>query len=296
MPIQFTPSRARAAKAKGFTLIELLVVIAIIAILAAMLLPALSKTKTKAMGIHCLNNTKQLATAWLMYAHDNNDFVCPNRDGSSRNGNNMRGKTLNWTREIPYADQSWVQGWLDFNAFSMDNTNLMLLTWASLGPYTARNTSIYKCAADTYTARQLSGEMPRVRSNAMNGFIGDRSNSRLTGLNDEDWYGKYGYMQYVKLTSIVRPSPANLWLLVDEHPDSINDGWLIPNPIEPNRFVDLPASYHNGACGFAFTDGHSEIHKWHGATIQPVIKQQYNGFAGDPRDVQWFIERSCAKR
>jgi prepilin-type processing-associated H-X9-DG protein len=84
--------------------------------------------------------------------------------------------------------------------------------------------------------------------------------------------------------------------LVDEHPDSINDGWLIPDVVDKSRFVDLPASYHNGACGFAFADGHSEIHKWRdGKTIVPVKKSQYNGFAGGAQDVQWFVDRSTAK-
>ena len=132
--------------------------------------------------------------------------------------------------------------------------------------------------------------MLRVRSNSMNGFIGDRIECRKTGRND--WYSNY--IQYIKESHLVRPGPASLWLLVDEHPDSINDGWLIPKVDDASRFEDLPASYHNGACGFAFADGHSEIHKWRGLTIVPVKKTQYNGFAGDTRDVQWFVERSSA--
>lgn len=83
---------------------------------------------------------------------------------------------------------------------------------------------------------------------------------------------------------------------MDEHPDSINDGWLIPDVADVARFVDLPASYHNGACGFVFCDGHSEIHKWHGSTVQPVRMVQYNGFAGDKNDVAWFVQRSTALR
>jgi len=126
----------------------------------------------------------------------------------------------------------------------------------------------------------------------MNGFVGDRASTRSTGAND--WYP--AYLQYLKSASLTRPGPAKTWLLVDEHPDSINDGWLIPQVDNPVRFVDLPASYHGGACGFAFCNGHSEIHKWRGTTIQPVKMQQYNGFAGDPRDVAWFVERSSARR
>ena len=126
----------------------------------------------------------------------------------------------------------------------------------------------------------------------MNGFVGDRKNDRQTGAND--WYPTY--IQYLKASMLTRPGPASTWLLVDEHPDSINDGWLIPDVVSRTTFEDLPASYHNGACGFAWCDGHSEIHKWHGSTIQPVKMNQYNGFAGDPGDVAWFDDHSAALR
>jgi prepilin-type processing-associated H-X9-DG protein len=134
--------------------------------------------------------------------------------------------------------------------------------------------------------------MLRVRSLSMNGFVGDRQNTRATGVND--WFP--AYIQYLKASSLTRPGPANTWLLVDEHPDSINDGWLIPYMQSMTTFEDLPANYHNGACGFVWCDGHSEIHKWHGATIQPVRMTQYNGFAGDPGDVAWFNSHSSALR
>ena len=258
----------------GFTLIELLVVIAIIAILAAMLLPALAKSKCKAKAIYCMSNQKQLTLAWMMYADDNQNKLPPNGNGGTTDFN-----------------LSWVPGWLSFDPNNTANTNKNYLLSAKIGPYT-KSVGIYKCPADIYDCQMFGAKMPRVRSVGMNGFIEGGAYGSKSG--NSTWYP--GWWSYQKMSDIVHPPPSMLWVFVDEHPDSINDGWTIMNVLDPNSWTDLPSSSHCGACGFGFADGHSEIKKWlENSTRVPVIKQQRNGFpAPKSRDIAWIVERSSA--
>jgi prepilin-type processing-associated H-X9-DG protein len=276
-------------EARGFSLVELFVVIAMITILGATLLPAMGTAKSQTEGVTCMNNTRQLALAWIMYAADNNGNLCPNRDGGAVQGWQL--VSSNWTTAVPFGTLSWVGGWEDFFANNPDNTNLNNLKFGAIGGnYTSKNTAIYHCPADRYLAKQGVEMLPRVRSKSMNAFVGLHFPADLTnGVNV--WYP--AYMQFTRSSQLESAGGSQIWLLADEHPDSIGDGWMIADMTDKARFEDLPASYHGGGCSFAYCDGHSEIHLWHGNTFQPVRMIQRNGFAGDPGDVAWLQHHSA---
>ena len=250
----------------GFTLIELLVVIAIIAILAAMLLPALTHAKQQAQGTKCLSNLKQCSLAWLMYNADFNGHFAYNEEGDIAD-------------TTPGVPQGWVYGWQGYTGTTQApdpvdaNTNsAYCLTggYAQIGPY-LKAIGAFRCPADQ--SGDLPGGVgnPRQRSYSMSESIGPNHNgdAGVKGSATDPLQGAYlsypTFQIYLKESDLAHPSPSKLWLLTDENADTINDGaFALAMPIQgqSTEWVDVPSKRHNNATGFNFVDGHAEIHEW----------------------------------
>ena len=276
-----TPSSRDSAV--GFTLIELLVVIAIIAILASLLLPALSRAKDKARTVVCLNNLKQLQLAWLTYAHDNDDRLPPNAD------NQFAG------RDLVHSPETWVEGWMCYEttaAYSpwySDATNSVLLVQPGpgrLGPYT-RAPGIYKCPADRSYILLGGTRHPRVRSYAINEYMNP---ANLIAQDQQEIYRK--------LADIRRLSPSDALVFVDEHEDSIGDGKFEVG-YRPESWDEVPAARHNRQGAFSFADGHVATRKWKDPrTLVPVTRAVPRPLVIVPQannaDILWVFQHATA--
>lgn len=249
----------------GFTLIELLVVIAIIAILAAMLLPSLSRAKTTAQATTCANNVRQLAVAWLVYSDDNLGLLVNN---------------TSMTDTRTYR-QSWVNNIEDWGA-SSENTNPAYVLSGKLALYVNNNLGVYKCPSDLSQAQ--AG--PRLRSISMNSLVGDP----LVKPNrfNPNW------SQFLKIVQF--PRPSTFFVFIEEHPDTINDGYFM-NRWDQIQWGNLPASYHNGAANISWADGHIERHRWIADTIRAPVKGAVGGgFVPSPTtDYLWLRDRTSFK-
>ena len=228
----FFPAKSvNGNRAAAFTLIELLVVIAIIAILAGMLLPALSKAKVKAQQIKCLSNYKQLQLCWQMYADDHNDALPPNES--------LSGGLTDRAAYIATA-RSWLRG----NAWS-DTTDVNIRAGV-LFRYNS-SSGIYKCPGDKSTVRD-QGKTPRLRTVAMNIFMNHNPD-----LSDRRFWHRLAQL----------PFPSKAFVFIDEHENSIDNAHFWINPAgEDGKWHDFPATRHNNGGMLSFADGHAKLWRW----------------------------------
>jgi prepilin-type N-terminal cleavage/methylation domain-containing protein/prepilin-type processing-associated H-X9-DG protein len=290
-----TIKKARSAQGRaGFTLIELLVVIAIIAILAAMLLPALSLAKQQAQATKCMSNMRQLTIAFLEYTGDFRGMFPANNEDESA------------STTFTGVNPAWVDGWENYDASHADNTNTDLVTlgqYSQVGPY-IKSPAVFRCPADPSYNGGASG-IPRVRSCSMNQAIGPNTNGTSTFPGQPDqgaWLSDATYNVYLKESDV--RAPANIWLLLDEHPDSINDAAFalkMPVVAQATEWIDVPAKYHGNACGFTFVDGHALVRKWVNPQLIPPVNFVQNppntptaGGTGN-RDILWIAEHTTTR-
>ena len=275
--------RGQGRAVSGFTLIELLVVMAIIAILAALLLPALSKSKEKTWQTFCSNNVRQLQLGWLTYIADNNNSLPPNAVGLDH------GQTI--------ENPGWVAGdmWLDSDGYDVtESTNTDFLVgdeyahFGSIGGY-VKNPAVYHCPGDKSTVTIAGEILPRVRSMSMNAFMGAHQPVAASQ-----------FRHFWKLDQIIAPGPSDAFVFLDEREDSINDGLFAIDAAARYAIIDYPSSYHNGGASLVFADGHTEYHKWVEPTTNPplVPGQRLPGgskaTSPNDRDMQWLLSHSTS--
>ncbi len=290
--------KANGQANRGFTLLELLVVIAIIGILAAMLFPALSRARQRSQGIMCMNNGHQMITAIHLYGGDNNDFFPPNPD----DGNTIPG--YNWC-----SGEAGIGQPQEFDPDVISDPTRSLLV-----KYLSGNITVFHCPADTRQGLYQGSNpaligriVPAARTFSMSQAVGTVDpgydateysppashygvpNLSVNGpwLNNQDTHHRNSpWATYGKLSSIVAPGPSTLWVLVDENPSGLNDA-AFAFGMEDAEWIDAPGSYHNGACGFAFSDGHSETHRW--------IQIPQPASDANETDWGWMQQRTSAK-
>ena len=261
--------------ADAFTLVELLVVMAIVAVLASMLLPVLAGAKGRAQSVQCLGNLRQLQVAWQLYADDHDGRLAPN-----------------WYFEAvetnPGRFQSWARGVMSFEANRPDNTNTAYLTQGLLGRY-ASSAGVFRCPSDRSVARIGGQLLLRVRTAAMNHWM---------GFEDESW--DQGQCRFLRLSDLLAPPPSLAFVLTMQREDAIEDAWMRIDPEGGGGIVQWPEAYHHRSANFSFADGHAQGHRWQGARTTPPLRRGSRlaewGFplAGNP-DARWIRDHATSR-
>jgi prepilin-type processing-associated H-X9-DG protein len=267
-----TPLNQDPQAGAGFSQADLLAVLGVLALLGLLLTPALARTRVTDQGFQCRNNLRRMMQAWQMYADENSGKLSKSWD--------------------------WVGGWLSYAADNADNTNLSYLINGGLGPY-LKSPSIYKCPADMSQGIEGGVRMPRVRSFSMSQSF---SNYNEGHLEDGDSPPNY-WRHYSTSADLVRPTPANLWVIIDESPDSLNDGAFAVGMSQgsPRKWQDGPSILHDGGCGFAFADGHSEIKQWTDSRtlamkVTYTSSFPYGWTQPNNPDIKWLQDRTTAPK
>lgn len=289
-PIDPFWSRRAGEPVRGFSRADLLAVTTVLLGLSVLTVVSLANSRIHNSAIVCLNNHRRLVQSWLLYADDFEGRVANNMDIPGTIAAIQSGRFDNWANNV----MTWAAtGGME----DVSNTNLVWAAKGLLVPYGKGAIDMYRCPADTYvSAQQLSrGWDSRLRSVSMNAFFGrfDPTNPSDATTQGRSWCCNGVYRQFLKLSDV--PQPAMTWIMLDEHADSINDGFFIADA-NAAQWGDVPASSHNGACVFSFADGHSDAHRWTSATSIYPVRTSFpilRGFdAAGRQDFAWYKERT----
>lgn len=269
---------------RGFSLVELLVVLVIIGILSSLLLPALARAQAKGQGISCLDNLRQLSLANQMYADDSAGWLPYNLGAADTRRAIANDNYRNWANDV----MSWE--------LDEDNTNTVWLTTGGLGPLVGGNATVFQCPADRIVSdiQRAAGWTHRVRSYSMNAMVGNAGGFSYYGYN----VNNPTFTQFFRESDI--RLPARIFVFIEEHPDSINDGYFL-NRVDRREWFDLPASWHGRSANMTFADGHAESHRWLAGDTTPASRPDAARLPflvtgnGGP-DFDWLMERTTVAR